>query len=138
MTITHVGLPKRLVTFSLDGEEVRAAEGSTILDACKSAGKDIPTLCYGETLTPVNACRVCMVEVEGSRTLVPSCSRKVEAGMVVKTDSDRATHSRKLVLELLGSSVDLSIAPNVAGWMEQYGADPSRFGTPAPASQAGV
>ena len=138
MTITHVGLPKRLVTFSLDGEEVRAAEGSTILDVCKSAGKDIPTLCYGETLTPVNACRVCMVEVEGSRTLVPSCSRKVEAGMVVKTDSDRATHSRKLVLELLGSSVDLSIAPNVAGWMEQYGADPSRFGTPAPASQAGV
>jgi predicted molibdopterin-dependent oxidoreductase YjgC len=138
MTITNVGLPKRLVTFTLDGEEVRAAEGSTILDACKSGGKDIPTLCYGETLTPVNACRVCMVEVEGSRTLVPSCSRKVEPGMVVKTDSDRARHSRKLVLELLGSSVDLSIAPNVAGWMEQYDAKPERFGTPAAPNEAGA
>jgi predicted molibdopterin-dependent oxidoreductase YjgC len=138
MTITHVGVPKRLVTFTLDGEEVRAVEGSTILDACKSGGKDIPTLCYGETLTPVNACRVCMVEVEGSRTLVPSCSRKVESGMVVKTDSDRAKHSRKLVLELLGSSVDLSIAPNVAGWMEQYDAKPERFGPPAAANEAGA
>ena len=138
MTITQVGLPKRLITFSLDGQDVQVAEGSTILDACRRDGKDIPTLCYGETLTPVNACRVCMVEVEGSRTLVPSCSRKAEPGMVVKTDSDRARHSRKLVLELLGSSVDLSIAPNVAGWMADYDADPTRFGPAAKPAAAGV
>ena len=101
-------------------------------------GTDVPTLCYGDTLTPVNACRVCMVEVEGSRTLVPSCSRKAEPGMVVKTDSARATHSRKLVLELLGSSVDLSNAPKVVGWMEQYQADPDRFGPRSTPAAAGV
>ena len=68
---------------------------STLLEACRAIGKDQPTLCYLETLTPVNVCRVCVVEVEGSRTLVPSCSRKVEAGMSVQTDSERVRHSRK-------------------------------------------
>jgi predicted molibdopterin-dependent oxidoreductase YjgC len=72
-----------------------------------------------------------MVELEGSRTLVPSCSRKVEAGMVVNTDNERTSHSRKLVLELLGSSVDLSLTKNVARWNEGYGAQPSRFGAPS-------
>ncbi len=72
-----------------------------------------------------------MVEVEGSRTLVPSCSRKAEPGMVVRTDGERSRHSRKMVLELLGSSVDLSTAPNVHRWMEDYEADPSRFGQAA-------
>ena len=125
---TPVGLPRRAVTLQIDGDEVKVPEGSTILDACKSHGTDLPTLCYGDTLDPVNACRVCVVEVEGSRALVPSCSRPVESGMVVHTDNERARHSRKLVLELLGSSVDLSAAPRVAGWMQQYEADPSRFG----------
>ena len=78
---------------------------------------------------PKNACRVCVVEVEGSRTLVPSCSRKVEAGMVVHTDTERVRHSRKMVLELLGSSVDLSVAPHVADWNEQLRPPTStRFG----------
>jgi predicted molibdopterin-dependent oxidoreductase YjgC len=104
-------------------------EGSTILDAAKLAGLDIPTLCWGDTLTPKNACRVCMVEVEGARVLAPSCSRKVEPGMVVHTDSDRARHARRLVLEFLGSSVDLSATPGVAEWNAEYGADPSRYGS---------
>jgi predicted molibdopterin-dependent oxidoreductase YjgC len=107
---------------------VQAREGTTILAACRATGRELPTLCYGDTLTPKNACRVCMVEVEGSRVLVPSCSRRVEPGMVVRTDTERAHHSRRLVLELLGSSVDLSIAPNVERWSEDYGADPDRFG----------
>jgi predicted molibdopterin-dependent oxidoreductase YjgC len=132
MTVIELGMPTRLVDMTLDGQTVRVPEGSTILDACEAAGMLIPTLCYGDTLTPVNACRVCMVEVEGSRTLVPSCSRKVEPGMVVRTDSERATHSRKLVLELLGSSVDLSTTPKVSGWMADYAAEPERFGEPAP------
>ena len=70
-----------------------------------------------------------MVEVEGSRTLVPSCSRKVEPGMVVHTDTERTRHSRRLVLELLGSATDLSTTPQVADWMADVGADPSRFGS---------
>ena len=81
-------------------------------------GIETPTLCYGDTLTPVNVCRVCVVEVEGARTLVPACSRKVEAGMVVLTDSERVRTSRRLVLELLGSSVDLSTAPEALAYIE--------------------
>jgi predicted molibdopterin-dependent oxidoreductase YjgC len=114
----------------IDGETVKVAEGTTVLQACRSNGcDDIPTLCYGDTLTPKNACRVCMVEVDGSRTLVPSCSRKVEPGMVVHTDTERVQHSRRMVLEFLGSSTDLSIAPNVDRWNEQYGVDTDRYGT---------
>jgi predicted molibdopterin-dependent oxidoreductase YjgC len=124
----RVAPPRRMVSLTVDGEAVDVPEGSTLLEACRSVGREIPTLCYGDTLTPKNACRVCMVEVEGSRVLVPSCSRRTEPGMVVRTDTERARHSRRLVLELLGSSVDLSIAPNVARWQEDYGADPSRFG----------
>ncbi|WP_086842914.1 2Fe-2S iron-sulfur cluster-binding protein [Amycolatopsis kentuckyensis] len=131
MTIVDIGIPKRLVEFTVDGETVRVPEGSTILDACTAAGKDIPTLCYGDTLEPANACRVCMVEVDGSRTLVPSCSRKAEPGMVVRTDSERTRTSRKVVLELLASATDLSTTPGVAEWIAETGADPDRFGPDA-------
>ena len=122
---------RRTVELTIDGQKVNAVEGSTLLDACRASGKEIPTLCYGDTITPKNACRVCMVELEGSRTLVPSCSRKVEPGMVVNTNNERTSHSRKLVLELLGSSVDLSLTKNIARWNEGYGAEPSRFGAPS-------
>lgn len=131
MTIVDIGIPRRLVEFTVDGSTVRVPEGSTILDACTAAGKEIPTLCYGDTLEPANACRVCMVEVEGSRTLVPSCSRKAEPGMVVHTDSERTRTSRKVVLELLASATDLSTTPKVAEWIAEAGADPSRFGPDA-------
>jgi predicted molibdopterin-dependent oxidoreductase YjgC len=137
MSVTPVSI-SRTIELEIDGEPVRVREGSTILDACKAQGMEIPTLCYGETLTPVNACRVCMVEVEGSRVLVPSCARKAEAGMVVRTASDRVRHSRKMVLEFLGSSVDLSTTPNVDRWMGEYEAQPERYGPPAPPSPAGV
>jgi predicted molibdopterin-dependent oxidoreductase YjgC len=131
VTIVDIGIPRRLVEFTVDGSTVRVPEGSTILDACTAAGKEIPTLCYGDTLEPANACRVCMVEVEGSRTLVPSCSRKAEPGMVVHTDSSRTRTSRKVVLELLASATDLSTTPDVDRWMAETGADPDRFGPDA-------
>ena len=122
---------RRSVQLTIDDQSVTVAEGETILSACRTMGKEIPTLCFGDTITPKNACRVCMVEVEGSRVLVPSCSRKVEPGMVVRTDTERTDHSRKLVLELLGSSVDLSLTKNVARWNNEYEAEPTRFGKPA-------
>lgn len=122
------------ISLTVDGARLEMAPGSTVLEACREAGKDQPTMCWAETLTPVNVCRVCVVEVEGSRTLVPSCSRKVEEDMVVSTDSDRVRHSRKVVFELLGSSADLSLAdPTIAGWMAEYGCDAARFGPAAPA-----
>jgi len=120
-----------MVEAVIDGETVRVPEGTTILDACGGRGCGIPTLCYGETITPRNACRVCMVEVEGSRTLVPSCSRPVSEGMVVTTRSERVDHSRRMVLEFLGSSVDLSLTDHIAEWNEEYGADTARYGEDA-------
>src|SRR5207247_2007424 len=121
--------PRRLVELSVDGQEVKRLEGATILDACRQLGIATPTLCYADTLSPVNVCRVCVVEVEGSRALVPACSRKVEPGMVVGTDTERVRHSRRMVLEFLGSSVDMSLtSAEVDGWMQRYGAEPSRYG----------
>jgi predicted molibdopterin-dependent oxidoreductase YjgC len=132
------------VTVTIDGAEVSIPAGSTILEACRAQGLDIPTLCYLENLTPVNVCRVCVVEVAGSRVLVPACSRKVEPGMEIQTESERVRHSRKVVLEFLGSSVDLSLAGpqeptgEAARYAERYGADAARFGPLAAPSPAGT
>ncbi len=121
------------VSAMVDGKTVEMPGGSTILDACRSAGVDLPTLCYGPTMTPANACRVCVVEVAGSRTLIPSCSREVEEGMEIETGTDRAEHSRRLVMELLGSASELDrVEDRVANWMAQAGARPDRFGPPGP------
>jgi NADP-reducing hydrogenase subunit HndD len=121
--------PRRLLDLEVDGETIRVAEGSTILDALRQEGVETPTLCYAENLTPVNACRVCVVELEGSRVLVPSCARTAEAGMKVRTDTERVRHSRRMVLEFLGSTVDLGLASAaVKRWMESYDADPERYG----------
>jgi predicted molibdopterin-dependent oxidoreductase YjgC len=119
----------------IDGEAVHVAQGATLLDACRAVGKDVPTLCYLETLTPVNACRLCVVEVEGARVLAPACSRKAEAGMKVHTNSPRVRTSRKVVLELLASSVDLSTSPTLDARLAEYGADPNRFGQGATVAQ---
>ncbi len=135
MSMVSVAAPKRLVELTVDGQAVRVTEGSTILDACRRLDIATPTLCYADTLTPVNVCRVCVVELEGARTLVPSCSRKVEPGMVVHTDSPRVRTSRRLVLELLGSSVDLSLAPDAQRYMTDYDAQPDRFGERATVAQ---
>ena len=129
--------PKRTVELTIDGQKVRVPEGTTILDACNTLGTAIPTLCYGDTLHPVNVCRVCVVEVQNSRVLVPACSRKVEPDMVVSTNSERVRHSRKMVLEFLASSVDLSTTADVAGWLASYACQPERYGPPAPDEPAG-
>jgi NADP-reducing hydrogenase subunit HndD len=121
--------PRRLIDLEVDGATVRVPHGSTILDACRAQGVDTPTLCFADNLTPVNACRVCVVELEGSRTLVPACSRPAEAGMTVATDTERVRVSRRLVMELLASSVDMDLADaDVHRWMDEYEARPERFG----------
>jgi len=120
-----------MTDLTIDGRTVTVPEGTTILGACATLGIGIPTLCFLETLKPVNVCRLCVVEVEGARVLAPSCSRAVEPGMVVHTRSPRVMHSRKLVLELLASSVDLSTAPGMAELLDEYGCRPERFGADA-------
>ena len=119
---------RRQVEIHIDGRPVSVPENATILDAACQLGIDTPTLCFLENLTPVNVCRVCVVELEGSRTLVPACSRKVEPGMRIHTDSERVRLSRRLVLEFLASSVDVSTAPSLQSYMQQYEAQPQRFG----------
>ncbi len=123
---------QRTVELTIDGQSVTVAEGATVLDACRSLEIDTPTLCWGETLTPANACRVCMVELEGARTLIPACSRRAEQDMVIHTDSERVRLNRRMVLELLASSVDLSTTPELDVYLVRYDVQPERYGPPAP------
>src|SRR3954452_22260963 len=112
---------RRSVTVQVDGAETVVPEGATLLDACKARGIAVPTLCYLGTLHPVNVCRLCVVEVDGSRVLVPACSRKAEPGMLVHTQSEPVRHSRKMVLDFLASSVDLPTARGLAPLLSEYG-----------------
>ncbi len=137
-----LGQIRRMVTMTVDGAEMRVPEGATILEALHSEGTpeqaDTPTLCWASNMNPINACRVCVVDVEGSRVLVPACARKAEDAMVVHTDSEKVRHSRRMVLELLASSADMSQAgADVQRWMADYGIDPARYGPPAPPAADG-
>jgi predicted molibdopterin-dependent oxidoreductase YjgC len=115
------------VRLTIDGQEVGVSPGTTLLGACQRLGIDTPTLCWGQTLIPQNACRVCVVELEGARVLVPACQRQAEAGMRITTDSERVRHARKLVLEFLASSVDVSTAPAFQAYLRRYDGHPERF-----------
>ncbi len=115
------------VSLTVDGREVEVPAGTTLLGAITKLGIETPTLCYDKDLTPVNACRVCVVEVKGTRVLAPSCSRQAENGMEVFTDTPRVRHSRCLVLELLQSSVETSRAPALLQFAARYGTQPDRL-----------
>ncbi|MFP3868246.1 MAG: 2Fe-2S iron-sulfur cluster-binding protein, partial [Desulfobacteraceae bacterium] len=91
-------------TLSINGQTVEFAPGQTILEAARGAGIDIPTLCYLKGTTPTGSCRVCVVEVEGARTLLPACSTAAAANMVVQTESARVVAARQMVIELLLAS----------------------------------
>ena len=89
------------ISIRIDGEYVYAAEGQTILEAARASGKFIPALCFMEGLTPVGACRLCVVEVSGVGRLLPSCTTPVQEGMAVRTDSEKLKGYRRITLELL-------------------------------------
>jgi formate dehydrogenase major subunit len=91
------------VTITINGQKVSARAGWTILRAAQAAGIDIPTLCHHPALSPIGACRVCLVEVAGQRTLQPACTFPVADRMEIKTDSPKVVSARKFVLELLFS-----------------------------------
>lgn len=94
-------MPQKKITIRIDGELINALDGQTILQAARAAGKRIPTLCDLEGITPVGACRVCIVEVQGTDRLVPSCTTPIREGMSVTTNSPRITHYRRTTVELL-------------------------------------
>ena len=93
------------IEFDLDGKKIRALEGETILQAAERAGTEIPRLCYTPGYRPDGNCRACVVEIDGERTLAPSCCRAVTPGMKVKSTSERAQKSQKMVVEMLLSDM---------------------------------
>ena len=93
-----------MVTLTIDGIEVKAPEGSTILEAAKIAGIDVPTLCFLKDINEVGDCRMCIVEVEGRKGFATSCIQKVEEGMVVHTHTPNVLEARRVILDLILSS----------------------------------
>lgn len=93
-----------LVKLTINSREVEVQSGTTILKAAEKIGIDIPRLCYDDDLSPVGACRLCMVEVKGARSLVPACVTAVSPGMVVETESPVVIESRRTTLNLLISN----------------------------------
>jgi len=115
------------ILLQIDGKEIRAKEGTTLLEAARSAGISIPTLCYHEKLEPFGGCRICLVELEmrGWTRLVVSCVYLVEQNLVVRTRSEKIDRIRKMILELL-----LAHAPDAFDLQDlakEYGANRDRF-----------
>ncbi|GJL83161.1 MAG: formate dehydrogenase subunit alpha [marine bacterium B5-7] len=118
------------IEFSLNGQTTQAVVGETILDVARREGIEIPRLCYTDGLRADGNCRACMVEIDGERTLAPSCCRAPAAGMQVNTHSERAVRAQKMVLELLASDVgDASYTPHseLDTWRNKLGVESSRF-----------
>lgn len=115
------------ITLTIDGQTVTVAPGTTILQAAQSLGIEIPTVCYHEACTPNAVCRTCVVEVEGARLLAASCVAQVAPGMVVHTRSLRAERSRRTILEMLASTVNLTEAPAIQAMSAECGAGVERF-----------
>lgn len=119
-----------LITLSIDGQTVSVPAGTTILKAAESIGVKIPTICFHDYCTANALCRICVVEVEGSRTLVPACVAQVGQGMKVQTTNDRIHSTRRTILELLASTVDLQEAPDIQALIQEYHASVERFPNP--------
>ena len=116
------------VTLTIDGQTSTVPGGTTIHQAANSLGLDVPTICFHEHTTSNALCRVCVVEVEGQRLLQPGCIVPAAEGMKVRTRSERVDRSRRTILEMLGSAVDLSDAPEIQEMALEYHADFERFG----------
>ena len=115
------------ILLQIDGREVKATEGMTLLEAAQNAGIDIPTLCHHEKLEPYGGCRLCIVEVEnrGRTNLVVSCVYPAEGNLVVTTRSEKIDRIRKMILELqMAHAPDAFELQDLA---KEYGADRNRF-----------
>lgn len=120
-----------MITVTINGQAIETAEGRTILQVAREHGIHIPTLCYHEAMEPFAACRLCLVEVEGSRgrQLVASCAYPCSDGLVVYTDSESVLRSRRTMVELLmASAAHLPIIQRLA---EELGVQQVRFTLPA-------
>lgn len=118
---------EKMITLTIDGQPISVPEGFTILKAARALDINIPTICYHDVCTSNALCRLCVVEVEGARTLVASCVAKVSEGLKVQTHTPRVHRTRRTILEMLAASVDLSEAPEILDYLQEYQADPGRF-----------
>ena len=116
-----------MITLSIDSQSVTVPSGTTILKAAQRAGINIPTICYHDYTTSNALCRLCVVEVQGARLLIPACVGTVSEGMVVHTKSERVMRARRTILEMLDSAVDLSEAPEIQAFMAEYNVNRERF-----------
>ena len=118
---------KSEITIQIDGKEVKAAEGTTVLQAAQKADIFIPTLCFHEKLEPYGVCRICTVEIEvnGWTKLVAACLYPVEKDLVVKTRSAKVDKIRKMIVEFLLAHAPYS--PQLLDLAQEYGADKDRF-----------
>ncbi|MBO7356459.1 MAG: (2Fe-2S)-binding protein, partial [Lachnospiraceae bacterium] len=93
-----------MINIRINGLDLQAEDGKTILDIARSNGIDIPTLCYMEGVSDIGMCRLCVVEAEGFDNLLPACRTKARDGMVIVTESDMLTEYRKEMLKLILSN----------------------------------
>lgn len=115
-----------LVTLTIDGKEVTVPAGTTILNAAREVGIEIPIICYHPHLTANGLCRICSVDT-GGRVQAAACVSPVRDGMEVQTQSEPVRRGRRVILEMLASTVDLSEAPDIIPLLEKYDVDGSRF-----------
>ena len=115
------------ITFWIDGEEITSEAGKTLLDIARENSKNIPTICFHEATTANALCRICVVEVEGMRVLQPACIVQAAKDMKVQTRSEKVVRSRKTILEMLASTMDLSEAADIQEMMNEYSVNVNRF-----------
>jgi len=115
------------ISLTIDGQLLEVEQGTTLLEAARGAGIDVPTICFHEATASNGLCRICVVEVDGQRLLQPACMVKAAADMQVHTRSERVDRARRTVLEMLASTMDLSQAPEILAMMREYDAAADRF-----------
>jgi len=116
------------ITLTIDGKEVTVPQGTTILSASKDLETNIPTICYHDHTASYGVCRMCVVEIEDARLLQPACIAEARDGMIVHTRNERVERSRRTILEMLDSAVNLEEAPEIQEQLQDYEADLGRFG----------
>ena len=123
-------LEQERIVFKLNGREVDAFAGETIIEAADRLGVAIPRLCYKPGMRPDGNCRACMVEIKGERVLAPSCCRRPGAGMEVASDSARALHAQKMIIEMLAGDMPAKAYrtdSELAHWQRALGVGKPRF-----------
>ncbi len=115
------------ISVVIDGENISVTEGTTLLEAARQSGIDIPFICYHEATTANALCRLCVVDVDGQRLLQPACIVKAAEGMKIQSKSERVIRSRRTILELLSSTIDLSESQQIMDWCDDYQVDKERY-----------